>query len=32
MIAGADDYIRKLTDPPRYLAHVNAALRHAGVS
>ncbi|MEP7000120.1 MAG: ATPase, T2SS/T4P/T4SS family [bacterium] len=30
--AGADDYIRKPIDPPRFLARVKAALRRAGVS
>ena len=32
MDAGADDYIRKPIDPPRFLARVKAALRRAGVS
>jgi type IV pilus assembly protein PilB len=32
MEAGADDYIRKPIDPPRFLARVKAALRRAGVS
>jgi type II secretory ATPase GspE/PulE/Tfp pilus assembly ATPase PilB-like protein/CheY-like chemotaxis protein len=31
MDAGADDYIRKPIDPPRFLARVKAALRRAGV-
>ncbi len=30
MDAGADDYIRKPIDPPRFLARVKAALRRAG--
>ncbi|MEP6991063.1 MAG: ATPase, T2SS/T4P/T4SS family [bacterium] len=32
MDAGADDYIRKPIDPPRFLSRVKAALRRAGVS
>jgi DNA-binding response OmpR family regulator len=28
--AGADDYIRKPIDPPRFIARVKAALRRAG--
>lgn len=32
MEAGADDYIRKPIDPPRFLARIKAALRRAGVS
>ena len=32
MDAGADDYIRKPIDPPRFIARVKAALRRAGVS
>ena len=32
MDAGADDYIRKPIDPPRFLARVKAALRRAGVT
>ena len=32
MDAGADDYIRKPIDPPRFLARVKGALRRAGVS
>jgi adenylate cyclase len=32
MDAGADDYIRKPIDPPRFLARIKAALRRAGVS
>jgi type II secretory ATPase GspE/PulE/Tfp pilus assembly ATPase PilB-like protein/CheY-like chemotaxis protein len=32
MDAGADDYIRKPIDPPRFNARVKAALRRAGVS
>jgi CheY-like chemotaxis protein len=32
MEAGADDYIRKPIDPPRFTARVKAALRRAGVS
>lgn len=32
MDAGADDYIRKPLDPPRFLARAKAALRRAGVS
>ena len=32
MDAGADDYIRKPVDPPRFIARVKAALRRAGVS
>ena len=32
MDAGADDYIRKPIDPPRFLARAKAALRRAGVS
>jgi DNA-binding response OmpR family regulator len=31
MEAGADDYIRKPIDPPRFVARVKAALRRAGV-
>jgi DNA-binding response OmpR family regulator len=30
MEAGADDYIRKPIDPPRFLARVKAALRRSG--
>jgi DNA-binding response OmpR family regulator len=30
MEAGADDYIRKPMDPPRFVARVRAALRRAG--
>ena len=30
MDVGADDYIRKLIDPPRFLARVKATLRRAG--
>jgi CheY-like chemotaxis protein len=32
MDAGADDYIRKPIDPPRFLSRIKAALRRAGVS
>jgi DNA-binding response OmpR family regulator len=32
MGSGADDYIRKTIDPPRFLARVKGALRRAGVS
>jgi len=32
MDAGADDYIRKPIDPPRFIARVKGALRRAGVS
>ena len=32
MEAGADDYIRKPIDPPRFIARVKGALRRAGVS
>ena len=32
MDAGADDYIRKPIDPPRFIARVKATLRRAGVS
>lgn len=32
MEAGADDYIRKPLDPPRFIARVKAALRRAGAA